>query len=526
MCINQYDFPFAGLSLSGISLVIYTLISKNKNTWSDYIFAFCAIILAANFFFKTSWLVLLFSFFVFVFANSFLIYKDNKTKTAGIVQLFVPFLFAFVEVIGIKDTLGIISLNTTFGKYNLKTPNSKLIANILITIVILTIIIPLLSYSNVYFGQFVQSIWDSIYLFVKDIFTIWFIFKAFLFAFFCFWLPKLFCYCNSANLDKNFEVETNKQIVEDKNLISNLAPTISLEPVDFNTKDYSLTLPKSVVAVTLFGFFVAQIQTYFYPNLLRTTSGNIANEVFFHLSVVCLIVFILIFINLRHNIIARILSAILVLECGFLTFVAFSSDWSYINNWGLTHKRLYGFMVIATIVGIILAFTKDLIQSKNLSKLTRNIALVICIFLGIGNAINFDYLIYRNPPRESAGIEQDYIRAMNLDSYSLVSEFESQKDVLNFDPKKEYINPECSDLKWAVYNNNQIQYLQSKYSNLQILGFNYNEYQNYLGVKNIKTIDKNSLNELSGELYYDNFKFIQKQKTTPKDCYIRSENKL
>ena len=515
--INQYDFPFAGLSLVGISIVIFTLISKSKITWLDYLFAFCALISSANFFFKTSWLVLFLSFCVFVFANSFLIYKENKTKIAGIIQLFVPFLFAFLEVWNTKDTIPA----ATVGKSKFYSPSFKLLTNILLTLVILAIIIPLLSYSNIYFGQFVQSIWDNIYVFLKDIFTPWFVIKLLVFTYFYFWLPKLFCYCS-----KEYSVEAEILKVEEAK-VSDSDSSLQIKKTELVESDFSLTLPKSVVAITLFAFFVAQIQTYFYPNLLKTTNGNIVNEVFFHLSVVCLVVFILIFVNLRHNLVARILSAVLVLQSAFLTFIAFNSDWSYITSWGLTHKRLYGFLIIAAIIGVVLAFGYDLIRTKELKNLTRNFAAIVCLFFAIGNSINFDYIIYRNPPKESAGIEQDYIRAMNLDSYSLAKEFESQKSIFSFDSDKEFLNPDCGNFNWYRVNNDQINFLKSKYSNLQILSFNWNEYQNYISIKDFEFLNPDTLFNFVNSHSDKSFSYLsQKQKITPANCYIRSNNKL
>jgi Domain of unknown function (DUF4173) len=291
-------------------------------------------------------------------------------------------------------------------------------------------------------------------------------------------------------------------------------PVVKVE----ESQEFDLTFPKVAVAITLFAFLIAQIQTYFNPSLLGKSAGNVANEIFFHLSIVCLIVFILILINLKNKLLTKIASYLLLLQACFLSLIAFNSDWNYYLNWGLTHKRFYGFAVVALVAALILVLLNSLIRRSH--QLSQNIAIAFCLVFAITNLVNFDYFIYRNPPLETAGIELDYVSAMSLDSYSLKSEYQKQLIKYQELQKQPSYDYSCRDVSWFEKNYNQIRYLQNKYKEGQFLSFNYNEFANWLQVKDLKLMDKN------------NFKYY-KDANNPgrvnssnhnQGCYKRSQN--
>ena len=272
------------------------------------------------------------------------------------------------------------------------------------------------------------------------------------------YLPRLFCYSQKDSLQ-------SRKLVE-----------------------FNIPIPKLAIILSLGGFLVAQLQVYLNPQLLGLTAGNQAREIFFHLSAVCLIVFLLLYINLKKNLLAKITSILLLIQSVFLVGIAFNSDWNYVNSWGLTHLRLYGFSLIALIFGFVLVFGALMIPVfKNISKnigLTQLLALVFCFVLVITNVLNFDAMIYKNPPRETQGVAYSYIARMSLDSMSLAREYQLVKEVTELQVKPSGF---CADRSY--YNENTIEYLQTKYSKFQFISFNWNEYQNYRMIKDIAVED-------------------------------------
>jgi Domain of unknown function (DUF4173) len=459
LSINNSYFPFAGIAIAGILLTIFTLLSKPKITRIDWIFALVAVISALNFFFKTSFLPLFFSGFLWFYSSSWLVDKGISRT----INIFFPWVFSFFSVWGTKDTLPKLNFRPNKETNNnfQKNFNTYLI-NVIIAVGVLILIVPFLSMSNAYFATFTNQIFDSVRTFLNSIFGNFGIFtflQILVFVFLVNFLPRQYLFLQKPEQD---------------------------EPVE--KSEFSVLVAKCAVAITLSVFLFVQVQTYLHPELLNLSAGKIINEVFFYLSVVCFVVFGLLYINLKDNLWAKVTSGILLVQTFLLGLVAFKSDWSYINDWGLTHKRLYGLVVLVIILLNILIFVSYL-ATKKLRKynLPVILTLIFCVIGAITNSINFDYLIYRNPPRESQGVELNYISNMSLDSYSLKTEYEKQyADAPNY-------NETCIINAWLENNYNKIAYLKEKYSKTQILSFNWNEFQNYQSIKDIKIPEQKNL---------------------------------
>jgi Domain of unknown function (DUF4173) len=460
LLVNQNYFPFFGWTIFGIIYVGAILVAKPRISFSDWFFAIISVLTCVNFTFKTSLLVLFFFFCLYVYSTSWLISKAPKNLFYKVLHLIFPFVKALLEPLITRDTLPklIDSKQKTNQNTKLLLSNlPKYAINSGITLIVLAIIIPLLSYSNPYFGSFFTQLINTIERFIQDIFSFSTIFRIFVAIFLYNFLPRLICFCRQ----QTEEVE--------------------------ESQEFDLTFPKFAVVITLSAFLIAQVQTYFNPKLIENTAGKIANEIFFHLSVVCLVIFILILINLKNKLFTKIASWILILQTFLLSLIAFNSDWNYYVNWGLTHKRLYGFAVVCLVISIILVFIFSLI--KKVKYTSKYIALSFCLIFGITNLINFDYLIYKNPPlelRDVVRVELNYISAMNLDSYSLNQEYQKQyPKYLELNKSGNY-DYRCAEVRWFDSNSNQIRYLQNKYSSIQLLSFNYNEYANWLTIKDTK----------------------------------------
>jgi Domain of unknown function (DUF4173) len=476
--VNQYYFNFLGLALVGIIWTLFVILSKPLLTITDYIFAGVSILSSIAIGLYTSWLVILFSLFTFVYSLSWLTIKPQDNKFLKILHLFAPWLIAFFVVWSSKDTLS--SLKSNFNNKHSESTKSnstfeKNLLNVIITFLVIIVILPLLSYSNPYFGSFVEEFFKNVTNFFKDFLSIFTIVKILIGVYIYNVLPRIFCFLQSYK-----------------------------EPKYTAEKEFDLSMPKTAVAITLGFFLFSQLKTYLNPELLMTTSGKIANEVFFHLSVVCLIVFVLIFVNLKYKFVTKCTNVVLIIQTLFLVGIAYNSDWSYVTNWGLTHKRLYGFAVVAMIFGFALVFLAYL-KNKSYNP-EKYIAIVFCVILCFTNLANFDYQIYRNPPRESLGIELDYISAMSLDSMSLDKEYANS--ITKFNNISQNYSYSCLEKNWADRNIGNYNYLTEKYKSSQILSFNWSEYQNYLLIKNLSKIDQNEMKFDKGVV----------------DCYRRNVN--
>lgn len=482
--INNSYFPFSGVAIAGILLTIFTLLSKAKITRVDWIFALVAVVSAVNFFFKTSYLPLFLSGFLWFYSSSWLVDKG----ISRIINMFFPWVFSFFSVWGTKDTLPKLSLgiNKDHTERLQKNLNSYLI-NSVIAVGVLILIVPFLSASNAYFATFMNQIFDGIRSFLSSIFGDFGIFTYFqilVFVFLVNFLPRQYL------------------------LLQKPEPA---EPVQ--KSEFSLFVAKCAVAITLCIFLFVQLQTSLNPALLNASPGKVVNEVFFYLSVVCFVVFGLLYINLRMNLWARITSGILLAQAFLLGLIAFKSDWTYITDWGLTHKRLYGLVVLTIILLNIIIFASYLLMNKiKRFNLPIFLTLAFCIIGGITNLINFDYLIYHNAPKESKGVELNYISAMSLDSYSLKTEFERQ-----YAESSNY-NETCVNNAWLGENYNKIVYLKEKYSKTQILAFNYNEFRNYQETKDIKIPELKDL--------WKNNNSNPSKSCYQKDLQIRGNNSL
>ncbi len=452
LAINNSYFPFLGIALAGTLLTAFTLFAKPKISTIDLIFAAISIISSLNFVFKTSSLPLFFSFLLWFYSSSWLVDK-GISKT---INMLCPWIYSFFDVWGTKDTLPKLNFGNNPKIKNVINKNlNQYLSNTLIAVLVLLLIVPFLTMSNSYFGTFVNQNLDAVRTFLNSIFGtfgILTLLQIFVFVFLLNFLPRQYLF-----LQKPEMIEIDQK------------------------PEFSLLVAKCAVAITLCLFLFVQVQTYLHPELLNLTAGKIVNEVFFYLSVVCFVVFGLLYINLRQNMIAKVISAILLVQAFLLGLVALDSDWNYINDWGLTHKRLYGFAILTVVLANIVVFATYLITNKpKKTNLPIILTLTFCVIAVIANSINFDYLIYRNPPKESQGIELSYISTMNLDSYSLKSEFEKQHaEAGNYDEG-------CINNDWLEKNYNQIKYLQNKYSNFQTLGFNLSEFHNYQQVQSLK----------------------------------------
>ena len=180
-------------------------------------------------------------------------------------------------------------------------------------------------------------------------------------------------------------------------------------------------IPKITTIFVLFVFVISQFFLYFATNLtdLNYNYGKLNNEVFGQLSLVCFVVFGLIYFSNEFGIWQRICSFILLAQSFFLGFVAFKSVFDYIANFALTFKRLYGISVVFLVFGFVLIFAVQNFAKFSKHFLLQKSILLVFLTLILVNLAGFDSLIYYNLPKESDKIDWKYLQELSIDSGNL-----------------------------------------------------------------------------------------------------------
>ena len=233
-------------------------------------------------------------------------------------------------------------------------------------------------------------------------------------------------------INRNLEVQNSNKLIEKENKnIKQKIDLIQTQTQNLNLNQSILVLesdsklvwliPKITTISVLFVFVISQFFLYFETNLidLNYNYGKLNNEVFGQLSLVCFVVFGLIYFSNEFGIWQRICSFILLAQSVFLGFVAFKSVFDYIANFALTFKRLYGISVVFLVFGFVLIFAVQNFAKFSKSFLLQKSILLVFLTLILVNLAGFDSLIYYNLPKESDKIDWKYLQELSIDSGNL-----------------------------------------------------------------------------------------------------------
>jgi hypothetical protein len=476
LLVSDNYFNYIGWFVFGVAQTCITLYFKNKRTVLDWFFGTIALLSALNFVFYTNFFTLLFSAIIYLYSSGWLINKLSSDRFMQVVHLIMPYLSSYTNIMQFKykndQPTGLLNdkettkpkISETIDINPIKSVNwGQITFSIVVTAVVLSIILPLLSFANPQFGLYIKNLFELQWIrntfdwLFENIFSFTMIFRVLVFAFVYNLLPKLISFCKN---QKDVELEEKK--------------------------DSELSIPKIVTVFTLFAFLAVQVQTTLNPSLLTKAAGDVANETFFQLSIVCFVAFGLIYLNYKDKLATKIWSLILLAQTLLLGMIAFHSNWSYVINWGLTHKRLYGFSVLGVVLVIIAVF--GYFAYHNSRKLVQGLAVVFCLISVITNMVNMDKLIYENPPKEAAGVEQNYVNGLGLDAGNLKARYSNTAQKYELISKTGNISNSCSETNWLRNYNTQIQYLRDKYSTFRFLDWNYSEFINYLEVKDVNLV--------------------------------------
>lgn len=102
------------------------------------------------------------------------------------------------------------------------------------------------------------------------------------------------------------------------------------------------------------------------------------------------------------------------------------------------------------------------------------------------NTLNFDNLIYNNPPKESTGVVHEYLETLSTDSENLAAIYSHSQEMA------QEKNEQNSDEYYYSRINQKVLELKEKYDDPRFdwRTFNWSEYKAYKTLENVEVIDK------------------------------------
>jgi hypothetical protein len=470
-------FPYLGLSIFFILLATLVFIFKKQKTIYNLTFYLLTCITALFIFIRANPFLTFLNFTAVCFLGTWLILGENGQNS------FINLIFSPLNLVSkTLQTKNKYKFDWSYLKFKNKQIDGKRLnsaaSSVLITLFVLAVVVPLLSYANPFFKDLLIKFFkffDFRKLFEKFLEKSFVLYswRAVIFLIFLGLLPRMLSWANKRK---------------------------KIKPAVKFIKLNHLLVPKIALAIILAIFFVTQTQLYFATEeTLKTlgyTHSQYAREVFAHLGIVSLIVFGLIYNDNKKKALNKTITWFLIIQGIFLNSLALKSVYDYSTKWGFTYKRLYGYTFVIWLYGIFLFFTlKYLRKQKNLLFIRSLSIFSSLVLLGI-NLANFDFLVYhKSQSRTGEGIDYYYLSHLSVDSHS----FKEQLDILlekinqvdlNKKDKAFYSNADAA-IRLTV----KMQNLKAKYESLPWQSFNLSEYREYRKIKNVE-----NLNQLQADL--------------------------
>ena len=190
-------------------------------------------------------------------------------------------------------------------------------------------------------------------------------------------------------------------------------------PASFVNADFPLLLPKIATALLCTAFIVTHGLMLVNPQAVLSkigvTHSQTTREIFGQMALASFISLGLITLRRDQKRVSNVLSLALLMCVVVLTTIGLQSDYQYIAQFGLTHKRLYGLASVAwlfAVSGLVLYWLKrggEFVITRGAVGITIAVLLLI-------NLVNFDGLIATYSPRLSKqSVDYEYM-AHNLSS--------------------------------------------------------------------------------------------------------------
>lgn len=458
-------FPYLGLSISFITFALLAYyLKKDKTPLSKAFFAITLILSIALSIRSEISVTMLNILAIFYFGSLFVLTK--KDGPGSIFSIILAPLVLFLQSAFLRSEYHLEFKEPI--AYKKKRENIfNTIAVSFITLVVLAVILPLLASANPYFEKLLLRIAEVVGLSNIKISEV--VFK---------WIVRIVFFIGTAFLIPRVATFMGKK---ESFKIS-------------HQMGINLLIPKTAVFVVLSVFFVTQLKLYFSSketlNALGYTYSNYANEVFTQLSAVAVIVLALLYADKEKKKYNQKIALALLVEGIFLAFMAYKSVYEYSSAWGFTYKRLYGFAVATWILGIFTIYLYAFLKNMEKKFFLAKSAVYTGIILILINIANFDYLIYHyRRATTGSGVDLQYLSRLSPDSLSYKSQLNAIVKTTGPVTESEKIEAESNGLWILLY---KIDYLQKKYKNPDIRGFNLLEYSQY---KDIKDIDSKTIRE-------------------------------
>jgi hypothetical protein len=459
LIVTTAGFPYLGLSFSLATLTLLVYHFKTDKT---------------PFFRTLSMLTLLLSLCIFYRANGFLTFL-NLIATLFFGSLMgiyhndtlLSFIhFAFAPLITFFNSFR-VSPEYIYSPFKFKLQGTtEILKSLTISVALLAVIIPLLTSANPFFNKLVLDTFKFFNLsqLLENLLTanyiLWLIRLVFFLVFVLF-IPHLLTYINR---------------------------TLSIPNIPNFLQGIHLLLPKILVFLVIAIFFITQAQLYFSTDqtlqTLGYTNSQYVNEVFAQLTIVTIIIIALIYNDKSRSSYSQLFTYLLLVECFFLAGMALKSVYDYTANYGLTHKRLWGYMGVFWVTSILSFFVYTYRKRLSDNIFIKATLLLSAFTLLAVNILNFDYMIYHySQARLSWGTDYPYLSRLSPDAHAY-------KDLSNIFKNKVYDDNTAPALSGIIWRIDELQY---KYHNLDLRTFNLSEYVEYQSVKDINTSELQKL---------------------------------
>ena len=457
-------FPHFGMALSLLIFAVFSYKYKKVKDKDTKVYLIFTLLFPLFLFIRSEPLITFINLVATLFFGFLMLLPKQKEGLAFADHIYAPILFAIKSVFTTGDYYLEFKEKK---KYSEAIKITEVVFGILITILLLLVVLPILSSANPFFQRLVSDTLNFLslenllkHIGYENIF-IWVI-RVLLFLFFIFIIPKVLILINKSH---NYTLGSQ-----------------------FQRNKLPLLIPKIVLTIILFIFFITQLQFYFADaetlNNLGLSYSQHTREVFAQLSLVAGIVLLLVYNDSSKSSFSRILNWILGVQGIFLTLMAYKSVAEYINAWGLTYKRLYGLTFATWTTGIFVLFFNNYRQKNIAMVFVKNTIIFSGVMLLLVNVLNFDYLIYHLGKAETVqGTDYTYLSTLSSDSLSYKEQFMKLEEVAG---QGEY--------SLEVYNNKnpkiilyKIETLQKKYAKLDFRTLNVLDYLQYRQVKSIDT---------------------------------------
>ncbi len=404
LLVTPHGFPYLGLAITFAGAAVWAYMgSKNPNIWTKMVavgIIFLSLMLA-------TWAnpILTFINIVAILTLGALLVVNPQVAIHHPVQMLAHYASVWVHLWQKKPKFNWQQATSLKTVQSVKSANTylRLGASILLTIVIALVLIRVFSSANPIFSYISSWITDKLTTFElrKDL---------------GYWLWRLVMFVIIGIFFNRLGGKTQKPF----------------NPASFVNADFPLLLPKIATALLCTAFIVTHGLLLINPQAVLSrigvTHSQTTREIFGQMALASFISLGLITLRRDQKRASNVLSLALLMCVVVLTTIGLQSDYQYIAQFGLTHKRLYGLASVLwlfAVSGLVFYWLKR----GGEYVVTRGVVGITIGVLSLINLVNFDGLIATYSPRiTKQDTDYNYL-AYNLspDAGTLWQQYQSAK---------------------------------------------------------------------------------------------------